>query len=151
MFEQVATVTRIHSPFVELEVQQATSCDGCASQEGCSTGVVNKALTKRLQRFQMKTDIQLSVGQQVKIGIQEKPLLKAALLVYILPLLLAIFMAGLAESIYINDIASVIGALAGGVIGFGLAKWQTRIDDRIGEDGIVILEIYPETIPVYAV
>ena len=88
---------------------------------------MTQALTPRQSRFFLATDMPLLAGEQVRIGVAEQQLVTAALMVYLLPLLLLVgaalcaSVAGLAEIWVI-----LLSAVAAGV-GFGIAR---RYDQR---------------------
>ncbi len=60
----------------------------------------------------------LAAGQKVELGIAESSLLGPALLVYMAPLVGLFVMASIFQVLFASDIASLCGALLGGVGGF---------------------------------
>ena len=85
----------------------------------------------RPQLFQVALTMPVRVGQEVRIGIPERSLLKSALLVYMVPLLFLLLGAlvgkGVAELYLLKEEApEILGALLGGVLGFLLARFGAR-------------------------
>ena len=72
----------------------------------------------------LKGDIRdLSVGDDVVIGIPEQALIRLAFLVYGLPILVVLFIAGIAQSLGWPDWAVLVSAIAGFIAGFMIVKW----------------------------
>ena len=88
MVEEIATVVAVEAGGVWLSTTPVASCNACNVSDDCGTGIVAKTMTPRQQRFFITTPLSLLPGEQVKIGLQESSLLVAALMVYLLPLLL---------------------------------------------------------------
>ena len=87
MVEEIATVVAAESGGVWLTTTPAGTCNACQVSNDCGTGIVTKALTPRRQRFFVSTELSLLAGEQVRIGVAEQSLLKAAALVYLMPLM----------------------------------------------------------------
>lgn len=127
MVEEIATVVATAQGGVWLTTTPVGTCNACQVSSDCGTGIVTKALTPRQSRFFLATDLPLLAGERVRIGVTEQHLVAAALMVYILPLLLLVgaalgaSVAGLAEIWVI-----VLSAVAAGA-GFGIAR---RYDQR---------------------
>ena len=66
--------------------------------------------------------INAKVGQSVIVGIEEKALLKSALLLYIAPLATMLFGAILASKVSPSDLSAMVGAVAGLFVGFFWVK-----------------------------
>ncbi|WMC10067.1 SoxR reducing system RseC family protein [Oceanimonas pelagia] len=136
MIEEIATVTAVHSGSVEVRCFSKSACGQCRQSNNCGTGLVSKALPGRDHRFVIATGLELTPGQQVRIGIPEHSLITGALLVYLLPLLCLLAGGLLAGWAGLGEGASIVGVLAGGGLGFGLAA---RLSRRRGHDQPVIL------------
>ncbi|GHG65192.1 sigma-E factor regulatory protein RseC [Alishewanella longhuensis] len=88
MVEEIATVVANESAGVWLVTTPAGSCNSCNVSQDCGTGIVAKTFTPRQNRFFVKTPLNLLPGEQVQIGVAEQGLVLAALMVYLLPLIL---------------------------------------------------------------
>lgn len=88
MIEQIATVLAVESDGVWLGTTPVTTCNSCHASEDCGTGIVAKTMTPRQNRFFVTTELPLLPGEQVKIATAGQQLVTAALLVYLLPLVL---------------------------------------------------------------
>lgn len=117
MVEEIATVVATAPGGVWLTTTPVGTCNACQVSSDCGTGIVTKALTPRQQRFFLATELSLLAGEQVRIGVAEQRLVIAALMVYLLPLLLLLgsalvaTAAGLAEGwvMLLSFIAAAMG------------------------------------------
>lgn len=100
MIEEIAVVAKIENHQVWVKSGQNKSCGGCAQQSGCSTSLLQKFIHQRL--FAVDSQIQLASGDQVVVAIDESILVRASLLLYMLPLLL-MFAGGAAADWLIGD------------------------------------------------
>ncbi|HZX33000.1 MAG TPA: SoxR reducing system RseC family protein [Rhodocyclaceae bacterium] len=124
--EGIARVVRVEGKVAWLEPEQTTSCGSCASKAACGhgdsdgeSGMGTVARRIEARRFQMDNDWeQLRVGERVVLGVDNRSLIKAAVLAYALPLVSAILAGGLAQGAWGDD-ALTMASMAGG-LGFGL-------------------------------
>lgn len=98
MLIESATVTRLETDaagdnWVWLDIQRKTACHNCESTGSCGTSLLNDYFANRAQPLRLPNPGHLQVGQHIKVGIQERALLQASALIYLLPLLL-MFVAG---------------------------------------------------------
>jgi len=131
MIESVATVVAVGDNWVQVECRRKSACGHCHQQESCGVGSLAKSMPGRPQLRELARVAEVRVGQQVRIGIPEKSLLKSALLVYMLPLLCLLLgaLAGkwLSAVWHIaEELPEILGALLGGGLGFLLAKLGAR-------------------------
>lgn len=100
MIEELGTVVAIDGNSVWVETQVKTTCAGCKASDACPTSTIAKAFTPKANHVLVQVPCELAIGQQVKIGISEKALLKASLMVYVVPLILLIFVASIFMSVF---------------------------------------------------
>ncbi len=90
MMTALATVVSVSETskgnYVELTCEQQTSCNHCASQKSCGTGIVSKAIGNKRHEWSLITKAPVKPGQVVEIGLPEKKLIQFASLVYLFPL-----------------------------------------------------------------
>ncbi|CAM2871304.1 MULTISPECIES: SoxR reducing system RseC family protein [Vibrio] len=155
MMTALATVMAVQTKeqgfHVELSCEQKTSCSSCSSAKSCGTGIVSKAIGGKSLRWHLDTDKSVSQGQVVEIGFPEKSLLQSAALVYLVPLLMMILGAWLADS----WLAPMLGMGEGIIIltslvfiglGIRLAKtWSGSLEKRT-EQEVVLLRVLGEPI-----
>ena len=87
MMEELAkVVSEPEDGWVAVEVELKSACHSCHNDENCGTAAVSKAFSPKAQRFSIQTQLPVTAGEMVKIGLPESVILKAASLVYLLPL-----------------------------------------------------------------
>ena len=146
MIEEVATVVAVGEGGVEVACFSQSACGQCRQSSQCGTGLVSRALPGREHRFFIATTQEFEVGEQVRIGIPEHSLITSALLLYLLPLLLLLGGALLASlGLDMGDGGTLLGAAAGGGIGFWLAS---RLSCRAGRplsEPVILGALIPTT------
>ena len=128
MMEEVAKVAaNSNSGWVVVEVEMKSACNHCESGDTCGTSTVAKAFSSKVQRFSIQTERVFAKGEHLKLGLPESVILKAALLVYMFPLL-GLFIGAysgnlVAGNVEVNqDVFSIAGALIGSVGAWALGK-----------------------------
>ena len=81
-------------------------------------------LTNRLafRRFAIQDQSELKVGDRVVVAFGEQALVGAAALAYVLPLLLSLTAAVIVQELASKDSLSLLAAVFGLVVGFGVMK-----------------------------
>ncbi len=131
MIESVATVVAVAEDRAQVECRRTTACGHCQQQESCGVGAMAKAMPGRPQLLEVALTMPVSVGQQIRIGIPERSLLKSALLVYMVPLLFLLLgaLAGKWGAQWLSlaeEAPEILGALLGGALGFLIARLGAR-------------------------
>ncbi len=150
----VTSVTQMANVFeVELSCEQQTSCNHCASQKSCGTGIISKAVGNKSHKWQLETDKKVHAGQIVEIGLPEKSFIQFASLVYLLPLAM-LFFGAIVGQLFISP------ALGGGegpiilvsAIFMALGVWITRkLATKLqlkSEQSVILLRIMGDAIEV---
>ena len=122
MMREWATVVSWQNGVATLHSEMKTSCSSCSARKGCGSHMLNKLGPKNAHVMKVASAKPLAAGQRIELGIAEKSLLSSALLVYMTPLVGLFLLAGLFQALFHSDMASVAGALLGGVGGFIVAK-----------------------------
>lgn len=117
MLEQSARVIESSSRGVWVEAVEPSGCGTCGGQ-GCSTRRIAELLQRRPRHFRVDSDLDLSPGEHVVIGIAEGSVLRAALRGYGIPLFLMLAGALLAQWIWPGDLSALAGLLLGGLAGW---------------------------------
>lgn len=103
MIEEIGTITATvkqdDKQFIYVETQIKTTCGGCQANDDCGTGILAKAFSPKKEQVYLLCEEEVKVGQKVKLGIPETTLLSASVLVYILPLVIMMAIAILAQSL----------------------------------------------------
>ncbi len=138
MMEEIATVIRTeNNGWITVEVKVKNACNHCDNNESCGTSAVSKAFSPKVQRFSIPAEGQYQAGEQIKLGLPESVILKAAAIVYLLPLLGLFIGAGfghlqmeLVDIEFINA-GSIIAGLIGSVIAWRCGKrWASVLEEN---------------------
>jgi sigma-E factor negative regulatory protein RseC len=108
-----------------LEIERKTACGLCGQTRGCGNSIWGKLFAHRSTAFKAQNRINAKVGDSVIVGINEKALLKSALLLYIVPLVSLFIGAILAAQFKQTDASEIIGAALGLVLGLLWVKGHT--------------------------
>ena len=123
MIEERGRVVGLEPGAVWVETLRQSTCSSCSANAGCGQGLLDKlAINSRRGYVRALTDLQLCEGDSVVIGVREDFLLRAALLVYGLPLLGLLVPAFLAHFFALGEPASIFA----GLIGFIAAGFWLR-------------------------
>jgi sigma-E factor negative regulatory protein RseC len=121
MIEEQAVVVKIENHQVWVESGQASGCGGCQQKASCTTNALGNVLKKR--SVPVDSDMQLKIGDKVIVAIDENLLLRASLLLYLLPLIALFIGAGLADGLLDNNGYADLWIAASGLLGFLLSLW----------------------------
>ena len=95
MIEELAVVVKIENHQVWVENSQNSACGGCRQKASCTTNALGNVLRKK--SVPVDCDISLKTGDEVMVAIDENLLLRASLLLYLLPLIALFTGAGIAD------------------------------------------------------
>ncbi|MDD4907097.1 MAG: SoxR reducing system RseC family protein [Methylobacter tundripaludum] len=101
MIEELAVVVKIENHQVWVEGGQNSACGGCLQKASCTTNAIGSVLKKK--SVPVDSDIQLKTGDQVMVAIDENLLLRASLLLYLVPLIALFTGAGMADWLLAAD------------------------------------------------
>ena len=99
MIEERARVIDIEGDQLLLEAKTTSACGRCAAKQGCGTSVLSKWIGRKFTRFQVQNTINAHVGDEVVVGLSEEAMLRGSVYIYLLPLLVMIAFALLADSL----------------------------------------------------
>lgn len=130
-----------------LEIERKTACGLCGQTRGCGNSIWGKLFARRSAAFKAQNRINAKVGDSVIVGIDEKALLRSALLLYMLPLATLLIGAILATQIYDTNSSAMIGAATGLVLGLLWVKGHTMSSSYFTLQQPVILRLaFEETV-----
>ena len=124
-----------------LEIERKTACGLCGKTRGCGNSIWGKLFAHQSTAFKAQNPIMAKVGDSVVVGINERALLKSALLLYIAPLVTMMIGAILMNELMHNNAGSILGALIGLMLGFVWVKGHTTASRYFLEQQPVILRL----------
>jgi sigma-E factor negative regulatory protein RseC len=127
MIEEPGQVVSLEEGAVWVATSRKSTCSSCSANAGCGQGVLDKlAISSQRGTVRVLTDLQLSVGDTVIIGLREDALVRGSLLVYLLPLL-GLFAGALgADSLALGEPLSIAAGLLGLLLAGGLVRAHSR-------------------------
>jgi sigma-E factor negative regulatory protein RseC len=122
MIETTARVVSISNGTAQIDPTTTSGCGGCKSRNSCGVSGLGKYFSNTRKSIEVECDASIHAGDELQLSMSEGDLLKAGLLVYLLPVVFALIGAGGASSIGFGDIGAVLGMSLGFVIGLLLAR-----------------------------
>jgi sigma-E factor negative regulatory protein RseC len=95
MIEESAVVVKIEHHQVWVAAASNSACGACQQKLSCTTNALGNLLDRRA--VPVDSAIRLAAGDKVMVAIDEGLLIRASLLLYVLPLMALFAGAGLAE------------------------------------------------------
>lgn len=102
---------------------EKSGCSGCASSSSCGVSGLGKYFAHGRKAIAVQCDANVKAGDELQLSMNEGDLLKAGLLAYLLPTVLALAGAGIAAAFGLGDIGAVLGAANGMALGLLLGRW----------------------------
>jgi sigma-E factor negative regulatory protein RseC len=131
MVEEQVVVTSIDEGGVWVEGVQQSACGSCSAKAGCGKHAMSQ-LGRKVSLW--LPDVDLSVGQQVVVGLPEGAILRSTLALYGIPLIFLLSGAIVGNSIF-GELGSIVFSVLFMLIGFKVARsradknkqnWQPR-------------------------
>jgi len=132
--------TKSHS-VATLEIERKTACGLCGQTRGCGNSIWGKLFAHQSSAFKAQNRINAKVGDSVIVGINEKALVKSALLLYILPLATMLIGAILTSHFRQTDASAMLGAVIGLALGLLWVKGHTMSSSYFRLQQPVILRL----------
>ena len=122
MIEQTAVVRDCQDSRAVIEVQRASACGGCAERGACGTEAIARFFGRRTAHVTAGNPIGALPGELVVVGYEERAFLRAAALLYLLPVAALAVSAAALAALGGTEGWGVAGALAGLTAGLGLSR-----------------------------
>ena len=123
MIEETARVVALDGEQAWVTTVRRTACESCAANKGCGTGIMARSFSGgRTLQLKVRNSVAATVGDDVVLGIDDRVLVRSAVLMYLLPLLALMIGAWFGEIIneglfsidneYLSIIAGILAMLA---------------------------------------
>lgn len=127
MVTEQGTVVGVAPEGVIVEVLRTSACQSCKARQGCGQAVLAEwgqaDQQQQKNHFHIPTDQSLSVGTLVDLGMSEDAVSRTALLVYVLPLLVAFAAVLLIDTFVSQELWQLVAFIAGFLVTlFGLKQ-----------------------------
>jgi sigma-E factor negative regulatory protein RseC len=128
MIEESAQVVALEQNTALLQTQRKSACQSCSVKSGCGTSVLSGLFGQRYTQLRVPNTLDAKIGDEVLVGVAENALVQVSLLMYLLPLIMLLAGAMLAEWLAAGlGLDSALTTLLGGVAGFALALLGVRV------------------------
>ena len=132
MIEETGRVVAKDPGYAWVETIRQSACDSCSAKTGCGHSTLAK-LGRNAIHMQAQCDIDVSIGDQVIVGVPEEIMLKSSLLAYLMPLVLMLVAVLVADELWGQDLLTALSGMAGLGTGFAALRWhfhRNRHDER---------------------
>lgn len=128
MIEEKAIVVAIENEYALVQTQRRSACQSCSVKQGCGTSVLSKVVGKKVSQIRIDNTLNVNIGDEVLLGIEDNALVQGSLLMYALPLVFLLFFAVVGEFIANSyGLHSETTSIVFGLVGFIVAIFVTRI------------------------
>ncbi|WP_339487630.1 SoxR reducing system RseC family protein [Pseudomonas sp. EL_65y_Pfl2_R95] len=132
MIEEQGRVVAVESGAVWVETLRKSTCSTCSANAGCGQGLLDKlGVDSRRGYVRALSNLQLSVGDHVVIGVREDLLVRGSLLVYLMPLIGLFAAAVLADQLSLSEPLVILSGFAGLAASWLGVRWRSS---RVAED-----------------
>jgi len=135
MIVENAWVQSIQNNKITLQTIRSSSCQSCKAKSGCGQALLSKVTDDNHQEkknnITIFSDIEVNIGEEVELILPEHSLIQAALIMYLMPLLVMFSFAIIVSSLGFNDVLTSLSAILG--LGFGFLLIRT-INNRLQHD-----------------
>lgn len=126
MIEERGRVVAVDSGEAWVQTIRQSACHSCSARKGCGHRLLSERQGQAMQ-IRVANAIGVQVGDEVMVGIPESSLLKASLMLYLVPLLTMVVGAVLTEQwLSAREGWIILGGVAGLAGGFGWARWFSQ-------------------------
>lgn len=122
MIETTARVVSSDNGTVMVQPSAQSGCGGCGSRSVCGVSGLGKYFSRNRKSIAVKCDANVRPGDELQLSMNEGDMLKAGLLAYLLPSVLALVGASVAASYGFGDVGAVLGAAAGVAVGLLIGR-----------------------------
>ena len=138
---QISTSHSSSESVAILEIERKTACGLCGQTRGCGNSIWGKLFGHQTTAFKAQNRINAKVGESVIVGINEKAMLKSALLLYLLPLVTLFVGALLSAYFWQSDGKTMLGAVTGLTLGLLWVKGHVMSNRYFSLQQPVILRL----------
>lgn len=123
MISAPVRVISVANGTARVESTGQSGCGACQSRESCGVSGLGKYFSGKRKAIEVQCGGNVRAGDELQLTLSEGDLLKAGILAYLLPCVLALAGAGIATSLGLGDVGAALGAANGMAAGFLLGRW----------------------------
>jgi sigma-E factor negative regulatory protein RseC len=126
VIETRARIVSVAGGTAWVDSSEHSGCGACHAKGSCGISGLGRFLSNRRQPVPVSCPSGARPGEELVVAVAESELLKAGLLAYVLPVVLAVAGAGLAALRNGGDLGAVLGMLIGVAAGLAVARFLGR-------------------------
>ncbi len=115
-------ISAIHDDHVTVEVNTASFCPRCAAGKGCGAGLIGSDSGPRHVDVSLPEHVDLVEGAEVTLELEPQSVLRAAVVVYGVPLLIMAVVSVVAVLLGWSDLVSAAVMVGAGVLGVSVSR-----------------------------
>jgi len=127
VLEEQAIVVDVSNQKVSVETDNQSSCGHCSAKSGCGTSLLGAFFSRNREPLQLKTDISLSIGDKVILGIDDSALVMGSVIIYAIPLVMMLMLPMVASYFSASELVSILCGAIGLVAGLIYVKYFSAI------------------------
>ncbi|MEE4192651.1 MAG: SoxR reducing system RseC family protein [Halieaceae bacterium] len=140
MLTETGRVVAVDPDSLWVETIRRSTCGSCSAAKGCGHGILNRMTDGHRNLLKVSTaafpEGRFQVDDEVSIAIPEDVIVGSSFVVYMVPLLCTLLVAGSVAGLLpaASDLATFLGAVLGFGLGVGLVRlhaWTRRDDKRL--------------------
>lgn len=127
MIEEHARVIAIEGETAWVETHRKSTCGSCSAKNSCGSSLLERFVGQRSSRLAVSRVADIEEGDEVVLGLEEGNLLRGSFAVYMLPILLMLLMAVIAQALLAERwLTSETSSILGGLTGLGLGLFWLK-------------------------
>lgn len=126
MITEVGQVLSVSGDQAWVQVIRQSACQSCSARHGCGQKALATLSGGQSRQVRVVNRLGARPGDQVTLAIEPASLLRASLLVYALPLVMMVMVAGLAGVAGLGEGAAILAAMGGLAGGLFMARLVSR-------------------------
>ncbi|MDJ0879884.1 MAG: SoxR reducing system RseC family protein [Halieaceae bacterium] len=140
MLTETGRVIAVEPGSLWVETIRRSTCGSCSAAKGCGHGILNRMYDGHRNLLKVSSSAfpegRFQVDDEVSIAIPEHVIVSSSFVVYIVPLLCTLIVAGIFAGLVpaASDLDTVLGAAVGFALGVALVRlhaWFQRNDSRL--------------------
>lgn len=142
MIEEQGRITGIQGTDAWVQTLRQGACENCKIRTGCGQRVLAELSSSKASQVRVNNVLQAKPGDQVLLGMGEAALLRASLLVYLVPMLGLLGGAVMADRLLgLGDAGTAMVALSAMLAAFFPARFYQRRMGVAGEFQPLLLQV----------
>ena len=126
--KEQAVIVALEGDSVWVQTRRQTACNSCTARDGCGQGLISRVMPGREHCIRALVDRQLqpqlALGDIVSISVPDEAILRASMVVYLVPLLSLIAGAFSGTLLVPGDGGAISGGGIGLLLGAALVRWH---------------------------